>query len=147
MASTRLGPLLLAAALLLTLSPADAAAPASDTQPGLGSPGHLAPLAKGYGKVAPRYLNNGGDPSGEVARLAWKHWGGATAKGRGVTWLLRPEGGFFARPGRIVLRASGLGTCPDGTRAYTHLEYRIAPRPGAPVGHRWGLWEGDGDIC
>ena len=48
---------------------------------------------------------NGGDPSGEVAKLEWSHWGDATATGRGVTWLLRPEGGYYARPGRIVLRA------------------------------------------
>ena len=54
--------------------------------------------------------------------------------GRGVTWLLRPEGGYYARPGRIVLRAEGLGVCPDGTAAYTRLEFRVAHRPGGPVG-------------
>jgi hypothetical protein len=82
-----------------------------------------------------------------VANLTWRHWGDETAAGRGVTWLLRPEGGYYARPGRIVLRAEALGACPDGTAAYTVLEYRVAHRPGGPVGKHWRLWAGDGDIC
>jgi hypothetical protein len=116
-------------------------------EPVLGSPNHLSPIATGYGKAHPRHIFNGGDPSGEVAKLVWRHWGAATASGRGVTWLLRPEGGYYARPGRIVLRAEALGTCPDGTTAYTRMEYRVAHRPGGPVGERWHLWSGDGDIC
>ena len=93
--------------------------------------------AEGWGKAHPRHVFNGGDPSGEVAKLEWRHWGDATATGRGVTWLLRPEGGYYARPGRIVLRAEGLGACADGTAAYTRLEFRIAHRPGGPVGRHW----------
>jgi hypothetical protein len=134
-------------ALTGALAPLPSAAATAASQPVLGSPSHLAPAAQGYGKVAPRHVYNGGDPSGEVARLGWRHWGAATATGRGVTWLLRPEGGYYARPGRIVLRAEALGTCPDGTAAYTRLEFRIADHPGGPVGHRWRLWSGDGDIC
>jgi hypothetical protein len=138
-------PVLVAAFLAATLVPV---ADASDVgEPVLGSPGHLAPAAKGWGKAHPRYVFNGGDPSGEVAQLEWRHWGAATATGRGVTWLLRPEGGYFARPGRIVLRAEVMGACPDGTTAYTRLEFRVAHRPGGPVGKHWHLWAGDGDIC
>jgi hypothetical protein len=117
------------------------------TEPALGSPAHLAPTAKGYGRAHPHYLFNGGDPSGVVAKLGWRHWGEPTATGHGVTWLLRPEGGYYARPGRIVLRAQRLGTCPDGTAAYTHLEFRVAHRPGGRVGDHWRPWAGDGDIC
>ncbi len=46
-----------------------------------------------------------------------------------------------------MLRATGLGTCPDGTAAYTRLDFRIAERPGEPAGTRWRPWGGDGDIC
>ncbi|HEX5086723.1 MAG TPA: hypothetical protein VFV89_02875 [Nocardioides sp.] len=124
-----------------------AAVASATPEPVLGSPGHLAPAAKGFGKAHPRHFFNGGDPSGEVAKIEWRHWGAPTAKGRGVTWLLRPEGGYYARPGKIVLRAEALGTCPDGTAAYTRLEFRVAHRPGGPVGKHWRLWSGDGDIC
>jgi hypothetical protein len=138
-------PLLIAAVVAITLVPVVEATGADE--PRLGSPAHLAPAAQGWGKAHPRHVFNGGDPSGEVAKLVWSHWGDATATGRGVTWLLRPEGGYYARPGRIVLRAEGLGVCADGTPAYTRLEFRVAHRPGGPVGRHWHLWAGDGDIC
>ena len=138
-------PVLLLLASVLVLLPAAVAS--ATPEPGLGSPGHLAPTAKGYGKAHPGYVFNGGDPSGEVAQLEWRHWGATVARGRGVTWLLRPEGGYYARPGRILLRAEGLGPCPDGTPAYTRLEFRVAHRPGGPLGDSWRPWAGDGDIC
>jgi hypothetical protein len=137
-------PLLVAVLLAATLTPVTAAA---DDQPVLGSPSHLAPTGKGWGRAHPGYLFNGGDPSGEVAKIKWRHWGKPTATGRGVTWLLRPGGGYYARPGRIVLRAERLGSCPDGTTAYTRLKFRVAHRPGGPVGKRWHRWAGTGDIC
>jgi len=137
-------PLIAALLLVVTLPPVTAAA---DDQPVLGSPSHYVPAGKGWGKVHPRYVFNGGDPSGEIAKLEWRHWGEPTARARGVTWLLRPEGGYYGRPGRIVLRAEGLGVCPDGTAAYTRLEFRVAHRPGGPVGNYWRPWAGDGDIC
>jgi hypothetical protein len=136
---------LLAALLLATTLPSVTAA-ASD-EPVLGSPSHLAPAGKGWGRAHPGHVFNGGDPSGEVARLEWRDWGAPRAKGHGLTWLLRPEGGYYARPGRIVLRAEQLGRCPDGTVAYTRLEYRSAHRPGGPIGRHWRLWAGTGDIC
>jgi hypothetical protein len=138
-------PLLVAAFVAVTLVPVVQATGAEE--PLLGSPAHYAPTGQGWGKPHPRHVFNGGDPSGEVAKIEWSHWGDATATGRGVTWLLRPEGGYYARPGRIVLRAEGLGVCPDGTTAYTRLEFRVAHRPGGPVGKHWQLWAGDGDIC
>lgn len=138
-------PLLVAAVVAATLTPVTEARSADE--PALGSPAHLAPAAQGWGKVAPRHVFNGGDPSGEVAKLDWRHWGEATATGRGVTWLLRPAGGYYARPGRVVLRAEQLGSCPDGTTAYTRLEFRVAHRPGGPVSRHWRPWAGSGDIC
>jgi hypothetical protein len=138
-------PLLLLLTSVLVLLPSAVAS--ATPEPVLGSPGHFAPGAKGYGKAHPHHIFNGGDPSGEVAKLEWRHWGAATAKGHGFTWLLRPEGGYYARPGKIVLRAEALGTCPDGTTAYTRLEFRVADHPGDPVGDHWRLWSGTGDIC
>ncbi len=140
-----LAPLLSAAFLAATLLPVTTATGSED--PVLGSPAQLPPSATGWGRPHPGHLFSGGDPSGEVAGLTWRHWGGATATGRGVTWLLRPEGGYYARPGRVVLRAEGLSTCPDGTTAYTRLELRTAHHPGGPVGRRWHPWGGDGAIC
>ena len=137
-------PLLVAAFLAATVSPVIAAAA---DEPVLGSPSHDAPVGKGWGKAHPHHIFNGGDPSGEVAKLEWRGWGGATATGDGVTWLLRPEGGYYARPGRIELRAERLGSCPDGTWGYTRLEFRAAHRPGGPLGRHWRRWGGDGDIC
>jgi hypothetical protein len=137
-------PLLAAVLLAATLTSVTAAA---DNEPVLGSPSHYAPAGRGWGKPHPGYVFNGGDPSGEVAKLRWRRWGQPAAIGHGVTWLLRPQGGYYARPGRIVLRAEQLGTCPDGTVAYTRLEFRVAHRPGGPVGRHWHLWAGDGDIC
>ena len=137
-----------AALLAATLSPlADVDAAAAADEPALGSSAHHAPVATGWGRPHPGHVFNGGDPSGEVAQLEWRHWGAARATGRGVTWLLRPEGGYYARPGRIVLRAERLGVCPDGTPAYTRLEFRVARHPGGHVGRHWRRWGGDGDIC
>ena len=81
---------------------------AAATEPVLGSPGHLAPAGKGWGKAHPRHVFNGGDPSGEVAKLEWRHWGGPPPRARGVTWLLRPEGGYYAaaRPDRAPRRGA-----------------------------------------
>jgi hypothetical protein len=137
-------PLVAAVLLASTLAPVTAAA---DLQPVLGSASHFAPVGQGWGTAHPRHVTNGGAPSGAVSKLQWRHWGDDTAIGRGVTWLLRPGGGYYARPGRVVLRATGLGTCPDGTAAYTRLEFRVAHRPGGPVGRHWRPWAGDGDIC
>ena len=132
----------LIATTLTPLTTADAA-----DEPALGSSAHLAPGARGFGRPHPGHVFNGGDPSGEVAQLEWRHWGSARATGRGVTWLLRPGGGYYARPGRIVLRAERLGACPDGAPAYTRLEFRVARHPGGAVGRHWRRWGGDGDIC
>ncbi|QIG44857.1 hypothetical protein G5V58_20585 [Nocardioides anomalus] len=134
--------------LALLLLPALVPAPARAADPPtLGSAQHLAPIGAGWGEVEPARISNGGDPAGEVDRLRWERWGHGKARGYGVTWLLRPEGGYYARPGRIVLRASRLGTCPDGTVAYTRLDVRVAPRPGEPAARRWHRWGSGGDLC
>lgn len=137
-------PLVVALVLLPTVP--DTSAGAAGV-PALGSPAHSAPIGQGWGTVRPRVLDNGGDPSGRVVGLRWRHWGAGTARASGRTALLRPEGGYYGRRGAAELRASRLGTCPDGTAAYTRLEVRTASRPRGPVTGPWRPWGGDGDVC
>src|SRR2546423_9073111 len=48
--------------------------------------------------------------SGEVRHIHWKSWGGRSARGRGLTWIYKPNGGYYSKPGRIKIgRASGRG--------------------------------------
>jgi hypothetical protein len=120
----------------------------ADDEPALGSARYQAPVGVGWGTPHPRHFSNGGDPAGDVSHVRWRHWGAPTARGRGLTWAFRPQGGYYARPVRIQLRAEALGTCADGTFAYTRLEARVAPRPGAAPSGRWFSWAGPGgSIC
>jgi hypothetical protein len=117
-------------------------------QPVLGSPGYLAPGGQGWGTPHPRSIYNGGDPAGDAGHLRWKHWGADTATAHGLIPIFRPTGGYYAKPGRIVLKAERLGSCPDGTYAYTRLEFRVAKRPGAAPSGPWRPWASrSGDIC
>ena len=157
MPSLRLRGLALLAALVLlvpvsgsaTASTNSAPRPMSADRAGqvvLGSPGHYAPYGAGWGEARPREVYNGGVPSGRAYRLTWRTWGKARSRARGLTALYRPEGGYYARPGRIVLRAQRLGRC-DGQRAYTRLYARVAERPGEAPSGRWFAWAGGGSLC
>jgi hypothetical protein len=133
--------------LVVAAASRSGATPGAD-EPVLGSPAFMAPEGEGWGTPHPRWIFNGGDPAGSVSRLHWKDWGDPAATGRGKTPLLRPGGGYYRRPGKIELRADHLGSCPDGTYAYTRLHFRIAHRPGGPLGHRWHGWTtASGNIC
>jgi hypothetical protein len=132
--------------VLSALSRADAAPSAGE--PVLGSPAYLAPYGQGWGAPHPREVFNGGDPAGSADQLRWTHWGEPAARAHGRTPLLRPGGGYYRRPGRLMFRADHLGTCPDGTYGYTRLHVRVAHRPGGPLGPRWRGWTTpSGDIC
>lgn len=134
---------LLSASGLLAASGTDAGA---GPAPLLGSH-HFAPMGTGFGTVRPSHIFNGGDPSGTVDHLRWKTWGGASAIGYGLNPEFKPEGGYYAKPGRIEMRASNLGEC-RGHVAYRRLQFREGHKPGdAPVG-RWKPWENStGDVC
>jgi hypothetical protein len=43
---------------------------------------------KGFGKVRPREIYYGGDPTGLVCRIRWTSWGGRTARGYGTGWYV-----------------------------------------------------------
>jgi hypothetical protein len=107
----------------------------------------FAPIGKGFGTVRPREIFNGGDPSGLVQDIAWKHWGSATATGTGKTSIFKPQGGYYPELVRAQLRASKLGHCTaHGPLAYTRLQAREPSRPGGRLG-KWFLWSGEKSIC
>jgi hypothetical protein len=108
---------------------------------------HLLPDGVGWGTAHPRLIFNGGDPNGRAFDLRWTGWGSRAAHARGRTWLFRPHGGYYAKPGAIELRAYRIGHCTaNGPRAYTRLQAREAVRPGGPLG-RWFAWGGWKTIC
>lgn len=105
----------------------------------------FAPNGKGWGTSEPAEIFNGGDPSGLITDVHWRSWGGAEAIGFGRNPIFKPHGGYYARPVRIKLRASAIGTC-GGRRAYTRLSFREPKRPGGPLGP-WLPWSGASSIC
>ena len=101
----------------------------------------------GWGTAHPRVIYNGGDPSGKVWNIQWSEWGSSDTRGRGVTWVSRPQGGYYTKSGLIELRAFGIGRCsPTGLRAYLHLEVRVQTHPGGPLGN-WYAWGGSRSVC
>jgi hypothetical protein len=124
------------------------AAPPASTRPiVLGSPGYMGRYGKGWGKVRPNTIFNGGVPSGLVKKIRWRDWGRAIAYGRGKVAIYRPRGGYFNRLGRVKLRASRIGKCPGSSRrAYTKLMVRVQRRPGGRY-RKWRNWAGDTSIC
>jgi hypothetical protein len=112
----------------------------------LGSP-HYVPNGEGFGTEHPSRIFNGGVPSGLVTQIHWTGWGRPTAHGRGLNPIYRPQGGYFAHRARILLRATKVGTCPDGTGpAYTQLWFRDPQWPGGPHGP-WMKWSGSRTLC
>jgi hypothetical protein len=130
-------------ALALALS---AWAPSSGSTVVLGRKGQL-PHGIGWGTAHPRTIFNGGDPNGRAWALRWTDWGAPATHARGRTWLFKPDGGYYSKPGAIELRASRIARCtPHGPRAYTRLQAREAVRPGGPLGH-WFTWGGWKSLC
>jgi hypothetical protein len=81
------------------------------------------PNQDGYGEPHPRRIYGGGDPTGLVIHIHWKHWGSKRATGWGR--------GFFVWPGLAVAEgvpararvvAFHLGTC-EGHASYNALEW------------------------
>ena len=135
------------AAALLALSLGAAAGPATGgTQVVLGKK-DLLMYGIGWGTAHPRTIFNGGDPNGRAWGLHWTRWGASRSLARGRTWIFKPAGGYYSKPGAIELRASRIGRCTaGGPRAYTRLQAREAVRPGGPLG-RWFVWGGWKSLC
>jgi hypothetical protein len=135
---------LLAIVSALVLSAVVAGGPAQAQQRGhrvvpvLGSKKFAGKYGSGWGTAHPKEVFNGGDPSGDVFSITWKHWGNKRSYGWGKNPIFKPGGGYYKHPVRIQLRAQNLGHC--GTRrAYTHLFVREPSKPGGPLG-KWRSW-------
>jgi hypothetical protein len=81
------------------------------------------PNQSGYGEAHPRRIFNGGDPTGLVMHVHWKHWGSRRATGWGTGLFVWPglsvAEGIRARA-RVV--AFHLGTC-EGHPSYNAVEW------------------------
>jgi hypothetical protein len=119
----------------------------SQKVPVLGSEKFAGSNGAGWGHAHPKRIFNGGDPSGLVKDITWKHWGAKHSYGLGKTFAFKPNGGYYAKPVKIELRAENLGTCSAGKPAYTRLAFREAKKPGAALGKHWHLWSGRKTIC
>lgn len=140
-----------AATLALLLSAALAAAAfgasGSTSEVVLGSASFARPAGEGWGTAQPAKIFNGGDPSGLVTQIHWKHWGSKASIGHGLNAIFKPHGGYYGKLVHIELRAYDLGRCSSkGPRAYTRLSVREPSRPGGPLG-KWVSWSGSKTIC
>jgi hypothetical protein len=105
------------------------------------------PYDRGFGTAHPKRVFNGGDPSGLITHITWKHWGSTRADGWGKNAIFKPGGGYYRKLVRIQLRAKDLGHCsPHSHLAYQRLRYREPRRPGGPLG-KWHSWSGRSRIC
>ncbi len=114
----------------LTLGAGFAGNATAVTVPTLGHrAGIFAHGSEGFGLVKPRTVFNGGDPTGLVTHITWKHWGKPYATGNGTGWYVGPNhsvaNGHEERAHIVVFR---LGTC-HGKRMYRAVEWYF-PRHG-----------------
>jgi len=101
----------------------------------------------GWGTARPSTVHNGGSPSGMIKNIRWASWGGATAEGRGETFVYDPGGGYAEELAPIRLRAHEIGNCgPSGPPAYRQLSVSRAAYPGDPF-EPWERWSGVPDLC
>lgn len=85
--------------------------------------GPWGPHQRGYGRVAPRLVDNGGDPTGVVAKIQWKHWGSAKATGSGVgLWVGPHQVVADGHEQSVKIVAFHLGRC-HGRKAYNAIEW------------------------
>jgi hypothetical protein len=136
---------LLVVLVLLVTSSCETAASATSTKvrtPVLGQKGFGVPSATGWGTYKPNEFFNGGDPSGHVVAITWKHWGNRAATGTGRGFIFMPKGGYYPGSVEVDLRAFDLGHCTSsGPLAYERLDVRYPSRPGGKLG-KWTPWSG-----
>jgi hypothetical protein len=137
----------IAALMGVLVVPASASASARQV-PVLGQKHLFKPGGRGWGHRHPAKIFNGGDPSGLVRQISWHHWGSHKAFGRGLGNQFKPGGGYYAKPVKVQLRATGLGRCTsNGPHAYTKLHVRLQKKPGSSRWTSWFRWAGMKRIC
>jgi hypothetical protein len=86
-------------------------------------------FTEGFGRVRPRTVSYGGDPTSLVVGVHWRTWGGPRAIGVGRADWVWP--GWCVACGSVELRATvvafGLSRCA-GHPAYTHVEWYFPSR-------------------
>ncbi len=86
-------------------------------------------FTEGFGRVRPRVVSYGGDPTSLVVKVHWSSWGGARAVGHGNADWVWP--GWCVACGSVNLPATvvafGLRTC-NGHPAYSHVEWYFPSR-------------------
>jgi hypothetical protein len=86
-------------------------------------------FTEGFGRVRPRVVSYGGDPTSLVAKVHWNSWGGARAVGHGEADWVWP--GWCVACGSVNLPATvvafGLRSC-GGHPAYSHVEWYFPSR-------------------
>jgi hypothetical protein len=104
-------------------SPRSAAATVTRAEPTLGLSTGLFAQGSGFGKVRPKEVFNGGDPTGLVSSISWRSWGQGQAVGTGRSVYVAPNRAVAqgtVQPVRIV--AFDLGTC-NGHYMYAAVEW------------------------
>jgi hypothetical protein len=121
----RVGVCIATAAVLLSISVADAT---SRSAPTLGVKSST-PNGAGFGQVKPQKVDFGGDPTSFVTGVKWSSWGGARAVGHGRALWVWP--GWCVACGGVVLPATvvafGRTTC-QGHSAYSYVEWFFPSR-------------------
>jgi len=102
-------------------------------------------VSLGWGTAHPLTFSNGGEASGTVWCITWKHWGAASSYGQGWSEIYGPAN---TRPTvRIEIRAFDLGHCRSGGHlAYKDLAVKEPHSPGGSLG-AWSPWGPTGRIC
>jgi hypothetical protein len=114
--------ILIALLVAACLAAMPAAALSSGGAPRLGR--SSSPSQRGYGRVRPSTIFNGGDPTGFVGHIHWRGWGTSTATGTGEAEYVWP-GTCVACNGDssgASVVAFHLGTC-HGHRSYNAVEW------------------------
>ncbi|MGI8713785.1 MAG: hypothetical protein ACR2NR_11505 [Solirubrobacteraceae bacterium] len=96
----------------------------------------IVPNGAGFGRVRPRTVSYGGDPTSFVSKVTWRRWGGAQAIGHGMADWVWP--GWCVACGSVELPATvvafGRTTC-QGHAAYSLVEWYF-PSRGMSVSRR-----------
>lgn len=94
------------------------------TVPVLGRPAGLFGYnGRGFGKVRPATVFNGGDPTGLVMHITWSSWGGSTAAGTGTSdWVGPNQSVATGTQETVTIVAFNLGTC-GGKLMYRAVEW------------------------
>jgi hypothetical protein len=74
--------------------------------------------------VEPRLVHSAVNASPRIRVRTWRHWGAATAVGRG-TWVSTCASCAPPRTRRAVVTLSRIRTCDDGTRHYSRIVVEV----------------------